>query len=36
MRGTAAKRRRSWLWWVSFWTSISITEPAPQDSGNHS
>src|SRR5690606_5876361 len=28
MRGTAAKRRRSCVWRVSFWTSISIT-PGP-------
>ncbi|MBI1403803.1 MAG: hypothetical protein GC147_11385 [Porphyrobacter sp.] len=25
IRGTAAKRRRAWVWCVSFWTSISIT-----------
>jgi hypothetical protein len=29
MRGTAEKRRVSWLWWVSFWTSISINAEHP-------
>ncbi|WP_367274015.1 hypothetical protein [Erythrobacter sp.] len=33
MRGTAAKRMRAWVWWVSFCTSISITVQ-PLVSGN--
>ena len=33
MRGTAAKRSRSWLWWVSFWTSISINVQTPLEPG---